>query len=624
MTIRVLFALLALAPASVFAAVSIQAPPTIGMGATVEITVTGSSNPRDFVTIVPKDAAAGAYRGYEYLDKPGKQKLPAPSTAGDYEVRVLAAVSPYPTLARVPLKVLPVTAAVQGPGQVAAGKDFTVAWTGPNNDRDYVGIGDANRKYFTYEYTNSANPVKLKAPDTAGEYELRYFLGVGDVVIGRQKLVVGAVSASVTGPAQVAAGATFEVSWIGPNNDRDFITLVKVGTPEKTYQGYEYTSKGPKLKLRAPDVPGDYELRYATGQTYATLARAPVKVGAVTGSVAGPAQAVAGTTVEVKWTGPANDNDFVAIVKQGAPTTDSGRYAYVASGNPVKIQLPLVPGDYEIRYALGQSYATLARAPLRITQGAQEPGFIAVAAVAAKPTDRSVEVILDASGSMLQKLGGQRRIEIARRTLTKLVTSTLPATTPFALRVFGREADSCGTDLLMPLAPLAPAAASKAVAALDAKNGARTAIGASLEQSGADLRAATGERVVVVITDGEETCAGNPPAAIRKLVQAAPRTVVHFVGFAVDDPKVAAAFQQWAALGNGSYFDARDGAALDTALTNAMQPGFDVVDGTGKSVARGRAGDEPVRVMPGAYSVRVGAATRNVVVKPKETVAVKL
>lgn len=624
MTIRALCLTLTLFPALASAAVSIQAPTSVAMGAPIEIAVTGSTNPRDFVTIVPKDAAAGAYQDYFYLDKPGKHTLAAPATAGAFEVRVLGADSPYPTLARVSLQVQAVTATVQAPAQVAAGRQFSVAWTGPDNERDYIALGDAERPYISYEYTRKGSPVTLTAPDAPGAYEVRYFLGVGDVLIGRQKLVVGSVSASVSAPAQVAAGASFEVTWTGPNNDRDFVTLVQAGAPEKSYAVYEYTAKGPKLRLRAPDVPGAYELRYAMGQSYATLARAPVRVGAVQGSVAGSAQAVAGSRVDVKWTGPANADDYISIVKAGAPVTESGVYAYVASGNPVHIVAPLVPGDYVIRYALGQSYATLAQAPIRIVPGAQEPGFVSVAAVIAKPTDRSVEVILDASGSMLQKLGGQRRIEIARRTLTKLVTSTLPAGTPFALRVFGRAPDSCDTDLLTPLAPLSSAAAAKTVATLDAKNGARTAIGASLEQAGSDLHAAQGERVIVVITDGEETCAGDPPAAIRKLVAATPRLVVHFVGFAVDEPKTAAAFRQWAALGRGSYFDARDAVALDAALTNAMQPGFELVDAAGKVVASGRAGGEPVRAMPGSYTVRLtGGAVQNVVVKQKETATLR-
>ena len=53
-------------------------------------------------------------------------------------------------------------------------------------------------------------------PEKPGTYEIRYILGQGDTIIARQTLTVGGVNASVTGPAQVAAGAKFKVSWTGP------------------------------------------------------------------------------------------------------------------------------------------------------------------------------------------------------------------------------------------------------------------------------------------------------------------------------------------------------------------------------------------------------------------------
>jgi hypothetical protein len=75
------------------------------------------------------------------------------------------------------------------------------------------------------------------------------------------------------------------------------------------------------------------------------------------------------------------------------------------------------------------------------------------------------------------------------------------------------------------------------------------------------------------------------------------------------------------------YFDAKDAAGLDTALLHAMRPGFEIVNAQGGIVAEGLAGGEPVRVMPGAYTVRLkGQPNRSqpVTVKPKETVTVQL
>ena len=147
----------------------------------------------------------------------------------------------------------------------------------------------------------------------------------------------------------------------------------------------------------------------------------------------------------------------------------------------------------------------------------------------------AVEIILDASGSMLQKIGTQRRIDIAKQTLTRLTTKSIPAGTPFAMRVFGREVDSCQTDLDLPLKPLDPAVVAAYIAKLVVKNNAKTPIGASLDKVADDLKAVRGERLVILLTDGEETCGGDAAAAIEKLKKSGVGLRVNIVGFAIDD-----------------------------------------------------------------------------------------
>lgn len=624
---RIAFLLL-LGTSCAFAQAGLDAAASAKVGSAVAITVSGSTNARDFVTIVAKSAREGAYDAYVYTPKPGVFKLTAPAEPGDYEIRLLGASSPYPTLARRSLKVESVTVTLEAPVQVSAGAKFEVQWTGPNNERDYVGIGTldpAKRPYITYVYTRNGSPISLNAPDEPGDYEVRYFLGQGNKIVGSRRITVGGVTASVSAPAQVAAGSTFAVTWKGPDNARDFITLVKAGTADKQYGGYAYTSKGSPLELRAPDQPGDYEVRYLTAQSYATLATAKVQVTAVAGSLQAPAEAVAGSTVAVSWKGPDNPHDYINLVPKGAREGDSGNYAYTARGNPAKILAPLPPGEYELRYSTGQTHATLARAPIRIVPGTQEPGFVTVTATASMPPGSAVEIILDASGSMLQRIGGQRRIDIAKQTLTRLTSTTIRAGTPFALRVFGREVDSCQTDLEIPLGALNASVVGAKIAALEAKNNAKTPIGASLEKVASDLSAVKGERLVILLTDGEETCGGDPAAEIAKLKRAGAAVRVNIVGFAIDDAMLATTFKHWADTGSGMYFDAKDAAGLDSALSQAMRSSFEIVNAQGQAVAEGLAGGEPVRVMPGSYSVRVkGQPNRAqpVTVRPKETATV--
>lgn len=125
-----------------FAQATVNAPAAVKAGAAVEVTVTGSKNPRDFVTIVEKGRPEGGYGGYEYITRPGAFKLSAPAKPGEYEIRLCAAEPPYSTLARRPLRIDAVEATLDAPGQVAAGAKITVKWTGPNNERDYVAFGN--------------------------------------------------------------------------------------------------------------------------------------------------------------------------------------------------------------------------------------------------------------------------------------------------------------------------------------------------------------------------------------------------------------------------------------------------------------------------------------------------
>lgn len=240
-----------------------------------------------------------------------------------------------------------------------------------------------------------------------------------------------------------------------------------------------------------------------------------------------------------------------------------------------------------------------------------EPGLVSVIAPenappqAGAPKDRGVLVILDASGSMLKRLGKSRRIDIAKDTLTQLTQVMLPEGTPFALRVFGdTRPDSCETNLRIPLAPLDRAAAKNAIGAIKSVNLAKTAIGASLAQAASDLGGG-GQKLIILITDGEETCDGDPLAEIEKLKEAGLDLRVSIVGFAIDDAALKDTFAEWANAGGGGYFDATNPEELAPAVARALLPSFEVVAADGAVVATGVAGGEAIAVPPGTYTIRV-------------------
>jgi hypothetical protein len=225
-------------------------------------------------------------------------------------------------------------------------------------------------------------------------------------------------------------------------------------------------------------------------------------------------------------------------------------------------------------------------------------------------TDVGVDLILDNSGSMLQSLGGERRIDIAKidiakQVLTDLVQETLPRDIPLALRVFGDTPDSCETDLAIELGPLDRGTAVDQIAAIESVDGVKTPLATALERVSADLNEVGGPKIVVLVTDGEETCGGNPQRAIRELVNQGIDVRVNIVGFAVDDEQLKAQFEEWARLGGGQFFDASGADDLGEAIASALQPPFEVRDSAGAVIGSGAVGGDAVRVPPGTYGVEV-------------------
>jgi Ca-activated chloride channel family protein len=272
---------LASAPIRVSAsAAALQAPESVAAGSRFRVSWEGPGNNRDLITIVASAADERSYANYTYTRDGNPLKLSAPDLSGRYEIRYLAGQS-RATLARIPVIVEAVTATLQAPPEVAAGAEIRVVWEGPDNDRDLITIvaADADSgSYANYEYTRKGTPLKLSAPDQPGSYEIRYLTAQTRSTLAGIAIEVRAVEADLEAPERVPAGSKFKVAWTGPDNKRDFVTIVEPQTEERKYGNYAYTRTGNPLKLLAPDTPGSYEIRYLTAQTRRTLARRPVTV----------------------------------------------------------------------------------------------------------------------------------------------------------------------------------------------------------------------------------------------------------------------------------------------------------------------------------------------------------
>lgn len=186
--------------------------------------------------------------------------------------------------------------------------------------------------------------------------------------------------------------------------------------------------------------------------------------------------------------------------------------------------------------------------------------------------DRSVLLILDASGSMNAKLpNGESRIAVAQRAI-KGVAGFIPAQAQLSLRMYGaqsaaRQKDCQDTHLAVPFGAASAAGGAVSASVDAAKAQGYTPIAYSLEQAANDFAAGAKERVIVLVSDGKETCQGDPVVAAKAL--AAKSITVHTVGFIVDTA-ARGQLQAIARATGGTYFDAPVGPELPDTLKQAL------------------------------------------------------
>ncbi len=220
------------------------------------------------------------------------------------------------------------------------------------------------------------------------------------------------------------------------------------------------------------------------------------------------------------------------------------------------------------------------------------------------------------------------RIAVAKSGLTEFVTGSLPEGTPSALRVFGnlRGNLECQTDLMVPFGPLDKGQMVSTIEGVRPQFNANTALGASLDAIRTDLAGAESELMtIVLLTDGDETCGGDPEAAIQALTEEGYDVTVNVIGFAINDDALKQKLQSWAELGNGTYFDAPDADTLASSLTGAFAIPYRVLDADGAEVASGTIGGPAVDLPVGDYTVELGtspATTYDTTVSADETTIV--
>jgi Mg-chelatase subunit ChlD len=192
----------------------------------------------------------------------------------------------------------------------------------------------------------------------------------------------------------------------------------------------------------------------------------------------------------------------------------------------------------------------------------------------------NLELILDVSGSMGQLVStGETRMEAAKRVLHDVIAG-IPDREGInvGLRIYGHEGDntqagaavSCASsELVVPLSGVNKDALRLAVATLQPTGW--TPIGLSLERAGADFAGAdeASRNYIVLVTDGLETCGGDPAQAARSLFAGAANVTTSVVGFGLTAEELAT-IARIAEEGGGDVLGAADAAELSQALFAAL------------------------------------------------------
>jgi len=176
--------------------------------------------------------------------------------------------------------------------------------------------------------------------------------------------------------------------------------------------------------------------------------------------------------------------------------------------------------------------------------------------------------ILDASGSMWQKLGGEFKIAVAKSVMKNLVEK-LPDASKTGLVAYGhnRKSDCDDIETLVPLNSNDKAAFTAQIDAINPQG--KTPIAKSINHALALLRSETEPVTIVLVTDGLETCEGDACGLVQKAKAQGVKITLHVVGFGIEEQDLSS-MECLAQSGGGKYFPANNAAELAGALEQTV------------------------------------------------------
>ncbi len=224
--------------------------------------------------------------------------------------------------------------------------------------------------------------------------------------------------------------------------------------------------------------------------------------------------------------------------------------------------------------------------------------------------DRAVEIVVDASRSMWGRMYGEPKMVVAKEILQD-VSDWFSDDLNLALRAYGSTSPSDNNDcadstLLVSFGEASREPIRRAIAGLSPLG--QTPIAYALNQAASDFGSLQKDRAIVLVTDGIESCGGDPVQAARELRQQ--DIMVHVVGFGLGNAadEDAASLQAVADASGGRYVTASSAEQLKEALALTVATSFRVIKGS-TEIANGSLGsDEPLFLPGGDYRVQIDSS----------------
>jgi Ca-activated chloride channel homolog len=215
-----------------------------------------------------------------------------------------------------------------------------------------------------------------------------------------------------------------------------------------------------------------------------------------------------------------------------------------------------------------------------------DPDFGEYDIAAKEEKKKNVVILIDSSGSMAAEVSGGQKMELAKEAVSKFAAG-FPDDATISLRVYGHKGTgsdedkklSCSSDELI-YEPNTYDQASFDEALTQFKPSGWTPLGSSLKSAYEDLKRKAGddtENIVYVVSDGVETCDGNPVEEAGKLANSDLNAKVNIIGFDVDD-KGQEQLKAAAEAGNGKYFTVNSKVELENSLQELLDNAVEQIE----------------------------------------------